>query len=387
MRTTTFSSVPYKFLTALALVAMVLAALPAMPAYAAAITVNTTTDENTANANCSLREAIIAANNDMAHNGCSAGSGADTITLASGSTYLLSLAGAGTSLGDLDITDSAGLTIQASGATPAIIDGGDIDRVVDVNLGAGNLTLIGVTITNGTSTTGAGIRFDSNATLALTNSTVSSNVATDAAGCGAGIHNNTAATINITNSTIAGNSCSTMGADGGGIFKGTGGVLNITNSTFSGNSANDAGGAIHIAAGAVTITNSTFANNTAGRGGAVQVSGGTVTVDFSTFSDNSANAGGFNTGAAVQVSAGSVAINRSILANPTVGTSCDQSLTGTGVLTDSLVENNSDCTGTFITSDPGLSALANYGGLTQTMAITASSAAYNAADTCNSITT
>src|SRR5215216_4131422 len=98
MRTTSFSSAPYRFLTALALVAMVLAALPAMPAYAAGITVNTSTDENINNANCSLREAIIAANNDMVHNGCSAGSGADVITLASGSTYLLSLAGTGTSL-------------------------------------------------------------------------------------------------------------------------------------------------------------------------------------------------------------------------------------------------------------------------------------------------
>ena len=40
-------SVSYKFLTALAITAMVLAALPAKPAFAASITVNTTTDENT----------------------------------------------------------------------------------------------------------------------------------------------------------------------------------------------------------------------------------------------------------------------------------------------------------------------------------------------------
>src|SRR5258705_1009463 len=105
MRTTSFSSTQYKFLTALALVAMVLAALPAMPAYAASITVQTTTDEVTTNGACSLREAILNANNNgsAAHPDCIGGSGEDTIILTSGSVYTLSLVGAGTSAGDLDI--------------------------------------------------------------------------------------------------------------------------------------------------------------------------------------------------------------------------------------------------------------------------------------------
>ena len=132
MRTTSFSSTQYKFLTALALVAMVLAALPAMPAYAASITVQTTTDEVTTNGACSLREAILNANNNgsAGHPDCTGGSGEDTIILTSGSVYTLSLVGAGTSAGDLDIADiaGAGLTIQASGATPAIIDGNGTDR-------------------------------------------------------------------------------------------------------------------------------------------------------------------------------------------------------------------------------------------------------------------
>src|SRR5258705_12499875 len=97
MRTTSFSSTQYKFLTALALVAMVLAALPAMPAYAATITVTNTTDDLTTGNGCSLREAIINANNNgSTYPDCVAGSGVveDVITLASGSTHILSLTGA-----------------------------------------------------------------------------------------------------------------------------------------------------------------------------------------------------------------------------------------------------------------------------------------------------
>src|SRR5574341_1036945 len=364
MRTTIFSSVPYKFLAALAIIAMALGAIPAQPAFAATITVTNTTDDLTSGNGCSLREAIINANNNgSTYPDCAAGSGAavDVITLASGSTHILSLTGASANTtGDLDISDPAGLTIQASAATPATIDGGDIDRVLDIAGAAGNLTLNKIIVTNGTATsptTGGGISFGSTATLTLTNS------------------------------TISGNNCSGVGADGGGLFI-NGATLTITNSTFSGNITNDNGGAINIAAGTATITNSTFASNTSSnRGGAIQVGGGTATIDFSTFSGNAANAAGNNGGGALQVSAGSVTVTRSILANSTAGSDCNQSLTGTASLSNSILEVNTTCTGTFLTSDPGLGALADNGGPTQTMAITQSSPAYNTASSCGSVTT
>ena len=65
-------------------------ALSTAPAQAAAIPVNTTTDEfNTSGTGtgCSLREAIQAANTDSAFGGCTAGSGADTINLQGNTTY------------------------------------------------------------------------------------------------------------------------------------------------------------------------------------------------------------------------------------------------------------------------------------------------------------
>jgi CSLREA domain-containing protein len=392
MRTTSFSSASYKFLAALAVIAMVLAALPVLPAYAANITVETTVDELTTNGSCSLREAIINSNNNgSTHPDCTTGSGADVIILTGGQTYTLSLTGVSSSqTGDLDITDANGVTIQSDSTTSAIIDADDIDRILDVALGAGNVTLNYITVTDGTPTsgvTGGGINFGSSATLTLNNSMVSNNTASSTTSCGGGLYNNTAATVNIVDSTFENNVCAEAGADGAGIFKGTGGVMNISGSTFSGNNTNEHGGAMHIAAGTVNITNSTFYNNSGARGGAVQAGGATtVTIEFSTFSNNVANPALTNSGGAVQVTAGSVFVNRSILANST-GKDCDQSGTGTVSVTDSLIENNMDCTGTITTGDPGLGALANNGGPTQTMAIDATSPAYNGADSCASVTT
>ena len=51
-------------------------------AAAATITVTTTDDDNTVNGNCTLREAILAANTDTAVDACTAGSGTDTIAFA-----------------------------------------------------------------------------------------------------------------------------------------------------------------------------------------------------------------------------------------------------------------------------------------------------------------
>ena len=62
----------------------------AVPAEAAAITVTTAGDELNNSAPCSLREAIRSANTDLAIGGCAAGSGADTITVPSG-TYVLGI--------------------------------------------------------------------------------------------------------------------------------------------------------------------------------------------------------------------------------------------------------------------------------------------------------
>ena len=117
-------------LLALGLVAGLDALMHLPIAQAAGITVNTTTDELTTNGNCSLREAIQAANTDAAVDVCAAGSGADTITLPAG-TYTLTLTGAGedaNATGDLDITDT--LTLEGADMATTIIDANSLDRAL-----------------------------------------------------------------------------------------------------------------------------------------------------------------------------------------------------------------------------------------------------------------
>src|SRR5689334_17231679 len=90
-------------------------------AHAAIITVTTTTDAaSSSNGQCTLREAVIAANTNAAVDGCTAGSpGADTINIpASGTAYTLTIAGAGensSATGDLDILEAVTITKTGTG--------------------------------------------------------------------------------------------------------------------------------------------------------------------------------------------------------------------------------------------------------------------------------
>jgi CSLREA domain-containing protein len=102
---------------------------------AASITVDTTADELNGNGDCSLREAIQAANTDSAVSGCTAGSGADSITLPAG-TYLLTRTGPGedgNATGDLDVLGD--VTITGAGGGLTVIDGNATDRVLHVITG------------------------------------------------------------------------------------------------------------------------------------------------------------------------------------------------------------------------------------------------------------
>jgi CSLREA domain-containing protein len=106
----------------LAVIAGVLLLSASSWAHAATFVVTKTADTNdgTCDSDCSLREAIIAAN---------ANPGADVITLPAG-TYTLTIPGAGEdggATGDLDILGD--LTINGAGASTTIVNGGGLDRV------------------------------------------------------------------------------------------------------------------------------------------------------------------------------------------------------------------------------------------------------------------
>ncbi|MBI1297963.1 CSLREA domain-containing protein [bacterium] len=121
------------------------------------ITVTTTIDDFQNNGNCTLREAIQAANTDTAVDACPAGDGEDLILVPAG-IYTLILAGPSEDdnlTGDLDIRSS--MVISGVGSDDTVIDANQLDRVMDVHADAA-VNITGLTLRNGHApdSTGAG---------------------------------------------------------------------------------------------------------------------------------------------------------------------------------------------------------------------------------------
>jgi CSLREA domain-containing protein len=358
----------------------------------ATLTVNTTADTNDGTcdaAHCSLREAIIAAN---------ANPDVNTINVPAG-TYTLSIAGTGedaTATGDLDIT--ADVTIQGAGAATTIIDGGQIDRIMDV---FASVTVTGITLTNGNpgnDADGGGARIGTAGNLILTNSVISDNTAR----WGGGIDNNTeTGQLSITNSSILDNTAQTSGginnfgtvtitdstisgntADwAGGMYNGSSGVVTITRSLISANSALSGGGGItNDDGGVLDIINTTLSGNTTnGTGGGIS-NYGDLQISHSTIAGNSAANGG---GLAPRISFADTELQGTLLANNSGGNcfvESGDSLTSNGynLSDDTTCSTYLTATGDQNNVNPLLGALQDNGGATHTMALGAGSPALNA---------
>jgi CSLREA domain-containing protein len=248
-----FVSLLAAWVAALALIGVV-----ASPVRGATITVNTTTDEINADGDCSLREAIHAANTNEAVDACPAGEASPTADIVSvpAGTYQLVLPGADedeNENGDLDLGQSADfgevpdhVTINGAGAALTIIDAGDIDRVFDVQ--GGSATISNLTAQNGTSSNGGGVRAD-DGSVTITDAIIRNNLSTgDRRGGGLYVHHSVSATLQRV--TVSGNSA----WQGGGIYNNSdgtdgedGGVagLVVENSIITGNSAVEAEGGGH----------------------------------------------------------------------------------------------------------------------------------------------
>jgi CSLREA domain-containing protein len=206
-------------------------------------------DDTTVNSNCTLREAIIAANTNANVDGCiGAGTyGADTINLPAG-TYPRSSAYP-------YITDS--LTITGADAATTVIDGSSQGGVLRFEVGSLDKTAFvsDVTITGGGNTyIGGGVATVNYGTVTLRNVTVRNNSAYN--GGGLYVLGNDAMVVE--NSTVSGNNATDYA--GGGVF--TNGVMTLTNVTISGNTSNYEGGGFRNA-GTATLTNVTISNNNA----------------------------------------------------------------------------------------------------------------------------
>lgn len=250
--------------TTMVAAALVLALVCAQAAHAVEIPVTTTADELNADGDCSLREAVRAANTDAAVDACEAGDGADSIVLAAG-TYTLSVAGTLENqalTGDLDLTE--GVSIVGVGADSTIVDANDIDRVFDVQT-SDPVELEALTIRNGSPAVtdfGGAVNVDIGGDLRVIDARVES---------------------------------SHTEASGGGIYARSA-TLTMTGSVVSGNSANDHGGGVYLHQSNAAIMECTIDGNDAAMGGGIATSGDTasfvVHVSGTTISNNGAGVGG-----------------------------------------------------------------------------------------------
>ena len=226
-------------------------------------------------ANCSLHDAVMAANTDSPAGGCPAGAGADTVVLTGDVT--LSEA--------LPVIESV-IAIEGGGRT---ISGDGKFRIFDVD--GGSLTVRLLTLAHGQShhadlydRAGGAIRA-TDATVVIENSSLNNNAADYGGG---------AIYLRDSNLTISSSSFSNNRAKhSGGAIDGYKGKLNIASSSFTHNRAHS-GGAISILDSAMKVHSSTFSHNVArGKGGAIAMANREkVTLNHVTIAYNSAPTSG-----------------------------------------------------------------------------------------------
>ncbi len=318
------------------------------------LTVTTLNDEQNVNGLCSLREAIINANNNNQSGSvdCAAGTGADTINFSVTGTIIL---------GDQLPGITEALTIDGPGAGSLTISGNNLYRIIGI-APAIAVNMQNLTIADGAAPDNSGAGIFSYGILTISNCAFSNNTASIYGGA---IYNCDFATLNILNSTFSVNSA---GYYGGAIYNALNATANISNSTFSGNSVPASGGAIFNYQDAIAnISNSTFSGNTAAYGGGLyNRSLATANISSSTFSGNSAAVSG---GAIMNFAA--VILQNSIVANSPSGGNCynEASLNSIGY----NLDTDNTCSLTEPTdlpnTSPQLGVLADNGGPTDTMAL------------------
>jgi CSLREA domain-containing protein len=254
------------------------------------------TSDGVCDADCSLREAVIAVNNGDTIVFSSLFNQPQTITLTGGQISIsksLTIAGPSADLLTVDANErsrifniSNNVVVALSGMRlwkgRAEIAGGAI------LLTDGTLTLTNMTLNNnraGSPITGSpndygngGAVFSSNSALSVVNSIIDNNSSI----YGGGIYSERGIG-NITGSRMRGN-------EGAAVVSRYGDVINISNSTFSGNN----GGAVIGSYSRVSVINSTVVNN----GSGISNSEGTLTINRSTISDSDNGSGIYNNGTA-----------------------------------------------------------------------------------------
>jgi len=342
------------------------------PVSANTIKVNTTEDQNGTDLDhCSLREAIISAQDDTAYGGCSAGSGSDIITLGAGVFTV--------SDGQVDFISSE-ITINGLTSSSTIIQPSTCDPIEEEcsndhqfvrNTSGGTLSLNNLTLRywKNTGDLNGGILLN-NGILNISDCVLSNNRAVYG-----GAFINSGGTVTITNSAFTSNMAHNYSDynTGGAIYNALAGPGSITiqESTFSGNSGSDGGAIFNY--GLLDIINSTFSENTASfSGGAIYVHNNTASLINVTLSGNVASSNG---GGIFNDNDGTLNFINTIIANSTSSSDCYNDEGTINTNTNNLVEDGS-CNADF-SGDPALGPLADNGGPTLTHALLLESIAIN----------
>jgi CSLREA domain-containing protein len=342
--------------------------------YATTYTVSKIADTNDGmcDADCSLREAVTAANATVDN---------DIILFALplfASPQAITLSGT-----EIVIANNGSLTIYGTGANRLTVSGNNASRIISISdngvanihhirftggtgAGAVNTGRGGAIYNNGgtalishcvfTGNTGANGGAMNNATagtLTIANSVMANNTATSVGGA---LQNFSTSTMHIINTSITGNSCGTS-STGGGAMQGNG-AITMTNVTMSGNSSLASGGGLYYNGTGLTLTNTTITGNT-----------------------SASNAGGLHKSTVTN----NANIRNSIISGNTGGASPDV----TNVF-NSLGNNIIGTVGTstgWVGSDlqntnPLITPLGFYGGLGMTHALVGPSPALNAGQNC-----
>lgn len=365
-----------------------------------------------------FKQAVIDANNSIED---------DVIDLV-GNTITFTTAGSfPNAVEPIEATGTAGtLTIQNGDIVRSLAAGNF--RFIQVLTGA-ELTLTDLSFTDGSTATlpqdGGAILVDLGGTItAITNTTFFSNFSGEDGGAifvagtinridNSVFEDNTADNVGgaifvdgsigtINNTTFLGNvSNGDITASEGGAIYNDGSISVISNSTFDDNEADNGAAIFHVVLATLsTIQNSTFSGNTADDdGGAIYIEGTIATIANSTITDNSAG----DEGGGLYIAAGGVLslLESTIIAENTAtnggpdifndGTITDENFnligdnTDSGLAASSAVDtqdggiNGNSFVGTSGTpQDPGLEALGDNGGPTETHALEPDSVAVDA---------
>ncbi|MEO7323297.1 MAG: right-handed parallel beta-helix repeat-containing protein, partial [Dokdonella sp.] len=274
------------------------------PTFAATFNVDIETDSVDANPGdgqcadakgaCSLRAAIMESN---------ALPGADEAALPAGH-FTLSIAGVAennSATGDLDVTDD--LSLHGESSEASVIDGGSLDRVLDLRAATGRMTnLSNLALVNGNvpdastgdGSAGAGLRVGAGVHLAMHAVDVRDNHARqfggaagiDNFGCILGDH------VRIVGNTDPATTGSMNTFAGGIAMNGNDLCLELDDSEISNNSGDFAGALALETPSSITLRRTLIANNTARFAGGIDIShAGDVRLENVTMSGNAGNPG------------------------------------------------------------------------------------------------